>query len=313
VEFARSRKVDPLRGGEKAVAILADYLEYYIQHDTKGRKRETPLLRPEGTLVSICVAINAAFEGVNEPSPAADPLIKRQVVAIVKEETKRAKQVKGIIDIPKLLGFILTRPMEEEERERTLLLVVLAAVRIARIDDLAKLDRRETKFPDGENSKAAVVTALGEKADRKKQGAVSVLPRCSDPRVCPVRLLHSYTQRTADQAAEYAKKNKDESIPLFFYHKEAKPLSSRALRVILQDTLEAAGMGSDGMGRAIKPGSFRISAREAAVKAGHPEGLISAVGHWAVSGVQAKHYTVYDVPDSWTDSILQPGRIGAAS
>lgn len=145
-----------------------------------------------------------------------------------------------------------------------------------------------------------------------------LIPRCSDPRVCPVRLLYSYFQRTAGQAAEYVKRlpptKKEDPIPLFFYlHGEAKPLPSRALRVILQDILKAAGMGEDGMGRAIKPGSFRISAREAAVKAGHPEPLISAVGHWAMDSVQAKHYTVYDVPDSWTDSILQPGRIDAAS
>lgn len=267
--------------------------------------------------MSICVAINAAFEGANRPSPAAEPLIQRLVDNIVKEETKRPKKNKGIIDFPKLLSFILASPMEEEEKERTLLIVVLAAVRIARIDDLAKLDRRETKFPEGENSTFAVIGSLGEKADRERQGNASAIPKCSDPRVCPVRLLYSYTQRTAHQAAEYVRRlppsRKDDPVPLFFYLRgEAKPLSSRALRNILEEVLKAANMETDSMGRTIKPGSFRISAREAAAKAGHPEPLISAVGHWAMDSVQARHYTVYDVPDSWSDSILQPGRITAS-
>jgi hypothetical protein len=312
--FAKERNLDPLKA-EQAIAALADYLEHYLQYDTKGRKRKKPLLRPQGTLVAICVAINAAFEGVSQPSPAAEPLIQRLVDNIVKQETKRAKKNKGIIDFPKLLRFILARPMEEEEKERTLLIVVIAAVRIARIDDLAKLDRRETKFPEGENSMHVIIESLGEKADRTRQGNASKLPRCSDPRVCPVRLLYNYTRRTERQAAEYARTlSKDRPVPLFFYLRgEATPLSSRALRGILQDTLDAAGMGEDSMGRAIKPGSFRISARDAAVRAGHPEPLISAVGHWAMDSVQAKHYTVYDVPDSWTDSILQPERIDAAS
>jgi hypothetical protein len=313
--FADKAGVNPVKDGhKKAVAVLADYLEHYLLYSTKGVRRPKKLERPEGTLVTICVAINAAFKGMNLPSPAEDPLIVRQVQEIIKSETLRAKADKGIIDFPKLLRFILAKEMGEEEKERTLLAVVLAAVRIARIRDLFCLDRRTVHF----GNDFAVIYSLGEKADRNRQGNISVLMKCSDPRVCPVRLLHSYIQRTQKQVETFVsgrpEEDKEKPVPLFYYLRgRAQPYTQRTLQATLNSLFSAAGMERDEMGRKIKPGSIRISARMAAERAGHPEQLISAVGHWVTTSVQANHYTVYDVPDSWTDSILQPERIGHAS
>jgi hypothetical protein len=308
--FARKAEVDPREDSQKAVAVLADYLEYYLLYSTKGVRRTKKLERPEGTLVTICVAINAAFKGMNLPSPAEHPLIVRQVQEIVKSETLRVKADKGIINFPKLLRFILDKQMGEEEKERLLLAVVLAAVRIARVADLFCLDRRTVHFEDD----WAAIYSLGEKADRKRQGNISVLLKCSDPRVCPVRLLRSYVQRTQRQADAFQARHPGKPIPIFYYlHGRTDPYAQRTLQATLSSLFKAAGMELDEMGRKIKPGSIRISARMAAQKAGHPEQLISAVGHWATTSVQANHYTVYDLPDSWTDSILQPERITNAS
>jgi hypothetical protein len=145
-----------------------------------------------------------------------------------------------------------------------------------------------------------------------------VIVRCRDPRVCPVRLLHSYLQRTEEQAQRFVQnrptRDEGKPVPLFFYLRgEPKAFGLQTLQKTLSELFKEAGMKKDSMDRPIKPGSFRISARTVAEKAGFPLHLITAIGHWAAKSVERTHYTVYEVPDTWTDSILQPERINTAS
>ena len=315
INFCSLRNVNPLQSGELLTSTFADFLEHTLRYDTKGRVREKPIERPEGTLMAICTAINAAYSGAKLNSPAQDTLVVRMLQQIVQQETKRPKKDKGVIDIPKLLAFLMnSSDCGEEEKERLLLILVIGFVRIARLSDLFRLDRRTIKFSeDNEESRKVTIHSLGEKTDKSRRGHPVTLVRCSDPRVCPVRLLFAYLQRTQAQSECFLAQRPPRDrgpLPLFFYlNGVAKAIPQRAIEAEIKRLLSKAKMTEDAMGRKITPGCLRISARDAAEKAGFKEELISAIGHWSQHSTQARHYTPYSMPDDWTDKVLQPERL----
>ena len=299
------------------MTAFAAFLEHYLKYDPKGNLRIKRIERPQGTLNSICTAINAAYHGASMPSPAENPLITRQIQQIIQQETKRPKKDKGIIAIPQLLSFLLqSSGYGEEEKLRLLLILVMGFVRIARLSDLWRLDRDSIKFSDSVspvNSRKVTLYSLGEKTDKTRRGHPVTLVRCADARVCPIRLLHTYLLKTENQAEMLCsqRSQRDRSpIPLFYYlDQEPKPIAQKFIEAEIKKLLKEAGMTEDSTGRHITPGCIRISARDAALKAGFHEDLVSAIGHWALQSTQARHYTPYDMPEEWTDKILQPNLI----
>lgn len=301
--------------GPQVISTFAAFLEDFLAKDNKGRSRIKSLERPEGTLTSITTAVNAAYSGAGLESPTQNPLIIRLIQQIIQQETKRPKRDKGLIDIPLLLSFLLaSQDHQEEEKERLILVLVMGFTRIARLSDLFRLDRRSVTFSvkDGEPQRVTM-HSLGEKTDKSRRGHPVELVKCSDPRICPVRLLRTYLNKTQQQAMRFMEQRpgRDRSpLPLFFFlNGEPVPVTQRSMESEIKKLLLQANMTEDARGRKITPGCIRISAREAAVRAGFPAELISAIGHWVHHTTQDRHYTPYDMPEDWTDKVLQPERL----
>jgi integrase len=246
--------------------------------------------RPGPNLLIASAAITAMYKGSNFKDPTQDELLPLLKKALIKANTKRPRKTTATFPVETYCNYLLTlgdnhTMTMEQLREKTLGLMAL--VGLFRASDLELLTRPLLTIKEEEIE----ITHWGGKTDQIKEGIPMTITKASDTRLCPVRTLVIYIQKTQERRAHIPNQ------PLFIGITSAKGIGSERIARILSDSLKRAGIDD------ITARSFRTTGATQAIKAGKNPDLIMKLGRWKSPEVFFKHYVNWG-KESLTEAII---------
>ena len=248
--------------------------------------------RPGPTLITASAAIAGMYKGSRHKDPTKNELLTMLKQALVNTGTKRPRRNTPTFPIDKLTNYISdlgeNRAMPIEKlRAKTICL--LALVGLFRPSDLALVTIDQVTL----SASTVSFANFGGKTDKDMTGIPTTITAATIPRLCPVKALASYINRTQDARTHIATK------PVFIYLNSKTPasLGSQRIAKIMTQTLRDAGI-DDTTAR-----SFRKSGASAAINKGTDPDLVMKLGRWKSVDVFYRHYVDW-VGADLTDSIL---------
>jgi hypothetical protein len=299
-------------------ASLVEYLS------TTARSLE----RPESFISLVRRACNAVWIDQQDESPFNSKLVASYCNTLVKKETKRNRNRKGVLPVATFLTRLWVKygpPTRYNiETLRVVTCIILCLVRMRRISDIFVMDRTKTRID--KDKKFMLIPMRGDKTDIMRNGSTVCIYATVDAHPFnPITLWEMYCRKTAIQEAKYMQspeyyklaliqKNAKAKVevekmgdtpPMFFHKTNPEIFQQTSMESAIRNLLKELDLQADVLDRKITPGSLRKSARMVAKKAGMEDSLMDAIGGWKQKSVPKDHYEDYCVPRETSDIILR--------
>lgn len=267
--------------------------------------------RPKSVLNGTLAALVCLFNAVGAPQTMANGLLQKLVDGIIKSCTVAPMLQTPVMPIDAFHSLFQKWPEDKDLAIKDLrmkAICLLAIVFMLRPSDIAPharhLDtdtltpvnmtftRDQVKFGDSGDMS---LTFHGIKNDIARDGFTITVSQGTDPKVDPVFALKEYMARTQDI------RDKILGQPVFVtLYKPYHALGASSISRVLQDAIEAAGLG--GLGFSAK--CFRPTGATKAIASGLKPDTARHIGRWASPEVFEKHYVHTKVPATYVDTIL---------
>lgn len=252
--------------------------------------------RPESILRCVTASLQHFYLAYKNINPINNDIINF-AKALIKSETKVPTTRTNVMPVDAFTRLFNSWQSNEQLplnklRQKAVTLVALAFM--TRPSDLApKAGFRRNQIKQNPNGNITV-TFFGIKNDYNKRGFEVTLARGSNPKLCPVKCLLHYMERTAHLTVEDG--------PVFLTL--APPISavnSSTVASILRTSIKDAGLPPT-----FTPKCFRASAATAAVASGTQLLTVQQIGRWRSDEVIKSHYLYpYATTEEYTDKLFQ--------
>jgi integrase len=277
------------------VKTVADFL------DTITRSSD----RPESIIKQARAAIATVHRDLHLENPTESPLLARFVNALILQRTKRPMKSATPVPIVPILDEMVTWEETSElpiELLRAKALVLLCFVAMQRPSDAAGLRRHHINFIQKEEGTVAVkICMLGFKTDGLARGEEVTIWKCSVERVCPVRSLQFYLDKSG-----WPGMPADSHVFLSLKKGQLhKAVGAQRVSRILSGIVQKAGLDASVFtGR-----TFRSGGATAAIEKEIQPDQVMKLGRWKNPGVFFSHYVATRLPQTYSDLVLDIGKI----
>lgn len=261
--------------------------------------------RPKSLLTVCSAALKCYFEAIGEPSPInAD--VRKMIQGLIKSGTFKPMERSKTMPRQPFVDLFLQWPDNEQlelEKLRLKAITLMALCLMLRPSDIAP---RAVKVQGGSVVKYQFTTDMllfldngsvevylsGIKNDYHRDGFRVYLRPSSVAKVCPVKALKLYLQRTGGMVVV-----RPVFTPLRY---PFDALSSASIAKILSEAIQLAGLAGHGF----TPKSFRPTGATAAIENDVNPSFARFTGRWASQECFEKHYVHAQPPSVMSDAIL---------
>ena len=268
-------------------------------------------IRPQSLVTCVLAALSHVYVSLDVPDITKEEVIKKFVCGIIKSSTLAPRQRSRAMPTNVFRDFFRgwdnkSLTLKELRLKSITLLALVAMLRPSDIAPNANLfecnSREQNKFifscrqlkfnDDGSLS----ITIHGNKNDVKRTGFVIDIQPAEDERLCPVKTLELYIQRTASFRGQEG--------PVFLtLNKPYNPLSAKAVSNILNESISLVGLSRN----LYSAKSFRPTGATKAVSEGINPNIVQKTGRWKTTSVFFEHYVHSRVPKEYTNKLLSNG------
>ena len=263
--------------------------------------------RPKAVLTSTTAAISSYYKTTEIDSPI-NSKVNKLVEGLIKCETKKPLRRTAVMPTKPFLDMFRAWGKNNNLsiwalRLKSLSLLSLAAMMrpsdlapksVTSVEDTLQFIQNELKRSAIELRENDMILYLfGIKNDYSRDGFQIILPRASDPLICPVDSLQCYIHRTQSRV-------KPDGAVFVGLSRPFSALSAGGIASILTKAIELAGLS----GRGFTPKCFRPTGATSAIEAGIQPDTVRSVGRWKSAETFEKHYVHAIPPSGFTDEIL---------